>query len=314
MPRIHDLFADCVVYIYSSIADARSGARTGGSGFLTFVPFAVNTNWGEAYIVTNRHVIQAANAPIVRVNRKDGAVEFLSTSQDQWHFHPDGDDVAAHVLEAAVPRDLKTYVVNVKDFLTVQTMTKDDVGIGDDAFMVGRFINHEGRQQNTPAVRFGNIAMMPKEKIASPEGLAHESFLVETRSLPGYSGAPVFLYSVNAMMDFSRRDLHEEEEKLRAKDRKRFGKEALLIDPGPLAHMKPKGPYLLGIDWCHLNTIERVRERNGELIPDGWTVRTNSGMAGVAPAWKIAELLNCQELVKKRDIEDERLTKQEGER
>ena len=61
--------------------------------------------------------------------------------------------------------------------------------------MVGRFVSHEGKQQNSPAVRFGNIAMMQKEKIIDERGVAQESFLVEIRSLPGYSGSAVLIYS-----------------------------------------------------------------------------------------------------------------------
>lgn len=313
MPRIHDLYADCVVYIYRSMTDAKNGERTGGSGFIVVVPLVRNPDWAETYVITNRHVVRKAETPVVRMNRKDGRVEYFQTGKDEWVFHPDGDDIAALLFQAAVPQELKTYAVPLGHFLTPSLAVKEDVGIGDDTFMLGRFVNHEGRQQNTPAIRFGNIAMMPKEKIVSQGGLALESFLVETRSLPGYSGSPVFVYSVNAMMDFSQRDLREEEEQLRARDREEFGERQPVLDPGPLAYIRPKGPYLLGIDWCHIHTVEQVREKNGEIIPDGWTVRTNSGMAGVIPAWKIAELLNIEELAEKRREEDEKITKRKNE-
>jgi hypothetical protein len=308
MPRIHDLYADCVVYVYPSIADAKSGERVGGSGFIAVVPYTNNPGWCEAYVVTNRHVVQAARTPVIRVNRRDGAVEYFQTKLDQWRFHPDGDDIAIFEFQVDVPGELRTFYVNIGDFLTPALVVKQDVGIGDDTFMLGRFINHEGRQQNTPAIRFGNIAMMPIEKIVAENGLQQESFLVETRSLPGYSGSPVFLYSINAMSDYSKRDLDAEEEEIRRAERERTGRENFPLDPGFLAHLKPKGPYLLGIDWCHLNTTERVLEKNGDNVPNGWIVRTNAGMAGVIPAWKIAELLNEEELVKMRRIEDEKLT------
>jgi hypothetical protein len=46
--------------------------------------------------------------------------------------------------------------------------------------MVGRFINHEGKQRNLPALRYGNIAMMPLEPIIQQEtGITQESFFVK---------------------------------------------------------------------------------------------------------------------------------------
>jgi len=69
--------------------------------------------------------------------------------------------------------------------------------------MVGRFIGHDGHQRNTPAVRFGNIAMMPDEKIKAADGTEQEGFLVELRSVPGCSGSAVYIYSPNAMQDMS---------------------------------------------------------------------------------------------------------------
>jgi hypothetical protein len=170
--------------------------------------------------------------------------------------------------------------------------------------MVGRFISHDGKQKNTPAVRFGNIAMMPKERIVSPHGIAQESFLVETRSLPGYSGSAVFLYSPNAMNDMSLR---------------RFGKNKAHIPdlftsktPGEFedftkVSLSPKGPYLLGVDWCHLNKFNRVLDANGE--DTGNRVEENTGMAGVVPAWKIIDILDSEELVTMRE-EDEKTVRE----
>lgn len=53
-----------------------------------------------------------------------------------------------------------------------------------------------------------------------------------------------------------------------------------------------KGPYLLGIDCCHLNSPVQVLDKNGDRHPDDLFVRDNNGMAGVIPAWVIAEVLD----------------------
>lgn len=316
MPRIQDSYIDCVVYLYGSLSDAKAGEHEGGSGFLVYVRFQENPEWVEMYVVTNQHVVKKAPKPVVRMNRNDGAVEYFDTGKDSWIYHPDGTDVAVLPLTTFHWEYLKFRPIGIDYFITNELMKKEDVGIGDDTFMIGRFISHEGKQQNTPAIRFGNIAMMPGEKIVPEEGLAQESFLVETRSLPGYSGSPVFLYSTHAMMDFSRRNLEEEMNLLRQKERKRLNvgpDHKFLLDPGLVAGTRPKGPYLLGIDWCHLRTTEKVREKTGEPISEQWVVRTNSGMAGVIPAWKIRELLDSDEVAELRKIDDKSITKQKRE-
>jgi hypothetical protein len=69
-----------------------------------------------------------------------------------------------------------------------------DIGPGDDVFVVGRFINREGKQKNIPSVRFGNIAQMPGEPLFLDDGKELECFLIEGRSISGFSGSPVFIH------------------------------------------------------------------------------------------------------------------------
>jgi hypothetical protein len=65
----------------------------------------------------------------------------------------------------------------------------------------------------------------------------------------------------------------------------------------------PKGPYLLGIDWCHLNNLIPVINQDGKQV-EGMKVRENTGMAGVVPAWKIMEVINAEELIVARNISE----------
>lgn len=300
MPRIKDRFTDVAVYIYSSLEDAEDGNAYGGSGFIADVPFESDKNLHYLYVVTNKHVIEKADPPVIRINRQDGKAECIPTRREQWKFHPDGDDVAVFHLDTEWER-LRVATIRTNQFVTPELIVAEDIGIGDDTVMVGRFITHEGKQHNTPAVRFGNIAMMPKEKIES-SGYRQESFLVEVRSLPGYSGSAVLIYSPCAMNDMSER---------------RFGKprgvdmfsgkasgDDIMVD------LAAKGPYLLGIDWCHLQKPVPVTDANGEPLQYGWVVTENTGMAGVIPAWKITEVLNGEELMKDRQKEADRLKKQ----
>jgi hypothetical protein len=244
MPRIFDEIVECVVYIYDSLSDAQAGVRQGGSGFAVGVHLERNKDWRETYIVTNHHVIQKARQPVIRMNRKDGRVDYLETEKGKWISHPAGDDIAALPIHVSHQDPLALQTILPDIFLTDKLIEKEDVGIGDDTFMVGRFINHEGKQRNAPAVRFGNIAMMPIETIKRDDGIEQESFLIEMRSIPGYSGSPVFLYSTHADRDFSQRHLEEESRELREKETDRLGlpKGAPLpLDLSPiLPHLSPK--------------------------------------------------------------------------
>ena len=63
--------------------------------------------------------------------------------------------------------------------------------LGDEVFITGAFWNRLGEKRNIPIVRTGNIAALHEEPVErfSPRQAA---YLVETRSLGGISGSPVF--------------------------------------------------------------------------------------------------------------------------
>jgi hypothetical protein len=318
VPRIVDALTHCAVYVYASIADAKNGEQIGGSGFLAHVPLKENPDWFDGYVVTNWHVVERAKTPVVRINRKDGTVEYIETKAEHWFRHPHGDDIAV------IPADLdlgafgaiQAWSIPVGMFVTPQIVFDEDIGIGDDTVMVGRFINHEGTQKNSPAVRFGNIAMMAEEKIITKSGLAQEAFLVEVRSLPGYSGSAVFIYSPCASNDMSqRREGRKKGEHPPGENpsiRTDGHTTTTALDLGDLTWMSPKGPFLLGIDFCHIHRKANVLDSTGMQVEEKWYVEENTGMAGVIPAWKIAEVLNIEELLEMRDKEDHEITERKN--
>src|SRR5579863_9118097 len=71
---------------------------------------------------------------------------------------------------------------------TNEIIEREGIGIGDEIFMTGLFINHAGQNQNIPILRIGNIAMMAREPLDSGE----EAILIEARSIGGLSGSPAF--------------------------------------------------------------------------------------------------------------------------
>jgi hypothetical protein len=282
MPRINDQFLECVVYLYPDVPKAEAGESFGGSGFLVGLLIPGIEGRVAVVVVTNQHVAANQNGA-VRVNTAD-SIEVFEIDDRNWLYHPDGHDLAiAPIAGLSVGRH-RIRFLNPKDFLTTDMVRELKIGPGDDCFMVGRFINHEGRQQNAPCARFGNIAQMPGDKIRFPDGSEQESFLVEARSIAGYSGSPVFV-EIPFFSAVEGRD-----------PRKRYG------------------PWLLGIDHCNIFSRERVRDQTlgDRPVNEIWYVQSNTGMIGVVPAWRLTEMFALPDMIAflewiKKDIDAEQV-------
>lgn len=284
MPRISDSYLDCVVYLYSDVGSANRGEAIGGSGFLVMVPSQSHPQVGYSYAVTPSHVIREGRSPIIRMNTKQGDLAVIPARDADWFHHPDGDDVAVVALGLS-PEMIYKYV-HLEGFVTRELVEQHDIGPGDDIFMVGRLIAHDGRQRNLPSVRFGSLAMMPWEPLRhQTRGINQESFVIETRSIGGYSGSPVFVQIP-----------------------------PLASRPGSQSlSTRGRGPWLLSIDWSHFPLYEPVLESDkSSEVQEGWKVRLNTGMAGVVPAWKIADVLNLEELVAQRERGDDDLERKQS--
>jgi hypothetical protein len=280
MPRIDDQLLDCVIYLYPSVASAQRGETAGGTGFLVGVPSEQHKEIVYIYAVTNSHVIREGQSPVIRFNAMRGDHAVLPLPEANWVHHPDGDDIAVSHLGGLNPSILRFRLIPAIMLLTVETIRQQDIGPGDDVFMVGRFVSHDGHQRNLPSVRFGNISMMTGEKIQHPRQLKVESFLVEMRSVPGYSGSPVFVRIESSV--------------------RRPGDKALLTIG------RATGPWLLGVDWGHIGGFEKVKQQDRETdSSEGYVVKSNTGQMAVAPAWKLRELLHADEFIEMRRKGDE---------
>jgi hypothetical protein len=276
MSRISDQVLDSVVYLYKSADSARKGESLGGSGFMVGVPSERIEGQAHCYAVTNLHVINQGFR-VVRMTTATGEADVLDLSEDEWVAHPNGDDVA--VCPIARPATEALALVSTAAFLPREAVPVLSIGPGDDIYMVGRFIGHDGRQRNTPIVRVGVISMMPSEPVLnSNTGLYQESILVETHSITGHSGSPVFVQ-----------------------------RPPMTRVPGEPGLRMYHREWFLGIDWGHIPHFDDVVDEGGKRHPDGWRVKSNSAIAAVVPAWKLNDLLNVQQLVNQRAMEDIRL-------
>ena len=296
MPRIEDRLLKSVIYLYKSKEDAESGAP-GGSGFLVGEPCAIP----EAvflFAVTNAHV--ARSCPVIRtagpVNKR-----VVVRKESDWYRHPDQDDVVVTPIGFAqkdardfyldyVPRD---WFVTTENFSHATHDVNDlqpDIealpplnykwehqplgwpfGPGEEVVMLGRFLGYDGTDENEPAARFGHLAMASPVPIKHPWGFTQPSFLIECRSVSGFSGSAIFIYRVQTTVA--------------------AGLVAIGSDHGGKAAL----PRLLGIDWANL---DRVGHNDyaidwAESEADASFPR-RSGMMVAVPAWRLAELLDSE--------------------
>lgn len=273
MPRIEDNIVDCTVYLYESVNDADAGERYGGTGFLMAVPYKEDIDGvrrSHVYAVTNHHVIENG-FPVIRLNKYDAVQDkwhdSIPLTDQDWKFTCPGPDLAVALLDdQEIVHNYRHYMWMPGSILIPKWIEHWNIGIGSDVFVVGRFMGHAGEQRNLPVVRFGNISMMNYESVDNPEWSCgpQEIYLVETRSISGMSGSPVFWYQLN---------------------------------PENPDEIDDLGVRLLGVDMGHMN----VRLSDD---PKKWAGESNSGMTMVIPAWHIIELLNRNDLrVQREQIE-----------
>jgi hypothetical protein len=286
MPVIDPNALQCVFYIYPTLSTAKAGDRIGGTGFFVAREFELYSGRQQLYAVTNRHcVIESGGKLVLRITKTDGASDYLETKAEDWTQHPDLCDVAVLPIDLPAPEQYAyNFVSLVPFFLTPTTVSDRSIGPGDDIFMLGRFIGQDGKQRNLPTVRSGIVSRMNGEPIPDQYGINQDSFLVEMRSLSGYSGSPVFVQIAPGLprpphFMTSRR-------------------------PQSYSHFY-HGPWLLGIDWCHISNLAPIMKLNDQgrrvaVEPKQWA-DANTGMAGVIPAWRIQEIIELPELVMQRE-------------
>jgi hypothetical protein len=262
-PVSNDTILDCSIFLYRSEEDALAGADYGASGFLVGVPIEPVFNHWALYAVTNSRVIEDGY-PVVRLNSKEGGLKTIPLDVNSWIHHPDGDDVAI----ASIALDRETHKFKYLDtdekgsfFITETSMVDLRLGAGDETFMIDRFGGRDEKQSNRPVARFGHFASATPELINQGDDrrqFLQESFLVETHSIPGFGGSPVFVSIPADRIDAPsspepKARYREHVRKLGLGSRERF----------------------LGIDWGNLGM-----DRNGKHLP---------GLANIVPAMEIIE-------------------------
>jgi len=272
MPRIPDYHLDSTFYLYPDTKSAEDGVGLGGTGFFCGLPATpelekIPNRWQMMTMVTNKHVIEAGHWT-VRANKKGGGVVIYDTTDREWSFSKDY-DIAVSTSGGAMAMGAQCSSINPTSLATLDKVKLYDFGIGDDIFMIGRFINWDGIQTNKPVARFGNIAQFPNP--SEPGG----KILIEVRSIGGFSGSPVFLHAHS--------ETTTEPDKLKR----------------PRNTILP--PLLLGINSAHSARKSTILDANGMPNRAGFYIAANTGFAIVEPAWALHDLFTSLDAYKNQN-------------
>lgn len=166
---------------------------------------------GFYYTLTAKHIVsgiahRGQDKVYVKVNFADRA-EWIATDVKEWFDHPTDGSVDAVVNPFfELPDGTNQRPHPLHNAMTGEIAYEPKLGPGDEILIPGLFLEHHGRQRNIPIVRDGAIAAMRDEKVAIDiEGTIVESdvYLVDTRSIGGLSGSPVFVYIGGGVRDFA---------------------------------------------------------------------------------------------------------------
>ncbi len=130
------------------------------------------------YAVTARHILLNCHNdgydPIyLRLNTTDGSYIDVPTRFDDWISHPvNGEtDVCLYQVDGAYIGQYfgdKRAAITCMPFSMLATdehMKSVPVNEGYEVFFLGLFSAHPGKERALPILRFGNIALMPHEKV-----------------------------------------------------------------------------------------------------------------------------------------------------
>jgi hypothetical protein len=161
------------------------------------------------FLATARHVAEKIEGKdfALRANKLDGSIAVIEGHADQkWWYHPTEKqhvDAAVTIFFPPNLRDLDIHWVDIGDFTDDEIIRAQELGVGDDVFMAGLFTKVRETTRNIPIVRLGNLAMMPGEKIPFNDGKLIDAYLVESRSIGGLSGSPVFIRKTIIMQGYT---------------------------------------------------------------------------------------------------------------
>lgn len=274
--RLPDAVRDCVVYLYD-------GDVLLGTAFVVGHPMSDPPGSTYLYVATARHLVEGRRSLQARVNTTAGGSVLVPIPNHLWWT---SDDPYADVAIGDFPTNSAGVVVAAVDarmFADDAFAAERGIGPGDEIAFTGLFQGAPGQDRNLPIVRFGQIARMSDELIRTigPDGTQQlvRAIMVEARSWGGHSGSPAFV-----LFPATRHPGYIDLPEWPIKDQRLVW--ALL--------------GLVSAHWSLPADVLRKNEPATAQVPDQ-EVRVNAGIALVAPAQQLLDLLNRPDVAARRN-------------
>ncbi|MBX9587120.1 MAG: serine protease [Gammaproteobacteria bacterium] len=263
--KLNDNYKKCVAFLQYQMSDGSFGY----AGTCFFILHKSETK-ELGYVVTAKHVLDGVKHTgvgeiYIRLNLKDGETRVYETQIADWITHSD-QTVDVAILPSGLPNEVDHLFYPSSACLTKEVEITAEISCGEEVVIAGLFKHHAGTNRNSPIVRVGNIALMPSEMI-NVSGQNRDVYLIESRSIGGLSGSPVFINLGHTRM---------------------IG-----------GQIKQAGEYILplfGIVLGHFdsdkNDIDSVSDSSD------FKGQVNSGIAIVTPVAKLIEMLNLESAFK----------------
>lgn len=191
---------------FLGIANSEGVIQPKCTAFYIVVPFRHKPNQGRGYLTTAKHNIEAARGRNLHVSINPAFLEegqspqWLPLPQDLiWHDHYEDQTADVVVADWRPPQNYAaSYTgVLVTSFLDFQPIISQGIGVGNEIRIVGLFPYHFGKTEHKSLLRAGNISLYPSDRVKGGRG-EMDAFLIETKSLGGLSGSPVFAVDIAA--------------------------------------------------------------------------------------------------------------------
>lgn len=185
--RVHRDVPKSVVFVGTDVGGRFSPLGTGFLGGIRYHQFDF------FFLITADHVLDMIRGDeiAVRMNRK--GMDPITLRCLKGGLKDKQNDIA--LIQIQIPENHDHHALRLdRNLHEIELRDLWSPDVGDEVVTVGLYASHYGHSRNVPVVRVGNIARMPDdEHVRSTRGVYCSAYLVETRSIVGLSGSPVFL-------------------------------------------------------------------------------------------------------------------------
>ncbi len=198
-----DEIKSCVTFIY--LPDSKGDLVPNGTGFFVGVEDTTR-HFNFVYIVTAKHVLYDTASKsffpnaYLRLNKIKGDAGFvlvpLRTTGTTKTVFVHSDTTVDLVVIGQVP-DPEKYRFQVLPYQIIrkgEDLKQLGLQEGTDVLFPALFLPHIGEHQNYPIVRFGKLALVSGGERIKWDNEMQQLHLIESISIGGHSGAPVFLW------------------------------------------------------------------------------------------------------------------------